>query len=506
MKCIFKQILSHFFISVFSIYPLIAFTWEEKSMMHDDFQSNPERENYPLARELGLTGIKIKPIGFGAGQLSIGEYTDESQAIAIINEAMNVYDMIDTADSYCLNSTDTGHNERLIAKAFHNHPRKDQIIIATKGGLIRRDLYNVDFDITPQHLRDAVASSLERLGINSISLYYLHAPDLRPNAKPNSFETAIQTLAELRREGKIKHIGISNVTLEQIMAAQKIVPITAVQNRLSFFDREDLENGVVDYCLKSGISYVAYSPLRGRDRHSSISQDQKLLEYAKEQNIKDPYQAALFWLLQQSPNIIPIPAARKMENLISSSSVLRATENAFLIQQALQRENEHFFSPLSMRLDFLKNCPQVIPILVQWLYEEWKPYDASLTKEKLIHSFKMRLNNHAIPITFVVLKDGLPLGVISLKKETAPEFADFPENSIWMGSLQVIPEERNQGIGQELLRFSQTIARQFGYEKLYFYTSNPANVKWYLKRGAQVIEERPFRHHKITIMEISLKN
>jgi N-acetylglutamate synthase-like GNAT family acetyltransferase len=96
--------------------------------------------------------------------------------------------------------------------------------------------------------------------------------------------------------------------------------------------------------------------------------------------------------------------------------------------------------------------------------------------------------------------------MISLKKETAPELADFPENSIWMGSLQVIPQERNQGIGQELLKFSQIIAKQFGYEKLYFYTSNPTNVKWYLKRGAQVIEERPFRHHKITIMEISLKN
>lgn len=177
-----------------------------------------------------------------------------------------------------------------------------------------------------------------------------------------------------------------------------------------------------------------------------------------------------------------------------------------MIQQALQRENEDFFFPLSMQLDLLKNCPQVIPILAQWLYEEWKPYDASLTTEKLIHSFTTRLNNDAIPITFVVLKDGLPIGVISLKKETAPEFADFPENSIWMGSLRVIPEERNQGVGQELLKFSQTIAMQFGYEKLYFYTSNPENVKWYLKSGAQVIEERPFRHHEITLMEISLKN
>lgn len=137
-------------------------------MMHNEFQSNSESGHYPFERELGLTGIKVKPIGFGAGQLSIGEYTDESKAMAIINKAMHVYDMIDTADSYCLNSTDTKHNERLIAKVFHNHPTKDQVIIATKGGLVRQDLYNV-FEITPQHPREAVESILERLGINSLA-------------------------------------------------------------------------------------------------------------------------------------------------------------------------------------------------------------------------------------------------------------------------------------------------------------------------------------------------
>lgn len=181
-------------------------------------------------------------------------------------------------------------------------------------------------------------------------------------------------------------------------------------------------------------------------------------------------------------------------------------ERSFMIQQAIQMKNEDFFFPRSMQLDLLKNCPQIIPNLAQWIYEEWHPYDTSLTKEKLIYSFQTRLNASAIPITFVVLKDDLPIGVISLKRETAPEFADFPENSVWMGSLQVIPEERTQGVGQELLKFSQTVARLFGYEKLYFYTSNPANVKWYLKRGAQVIEKRPFRRHTITIMAIPFKN
>lgn len=280
-----------------------------------------------ITRLLGKTGIQIMPIGFGAAQLSVGEYTDEKEAIAILDEAMNRYDMIDTADSYCINSTDTGHNELLIAKVLKNHPRKDQIIIATKGGLIRRDLYTTDIEITPEHLREALLGSLKRLGQKTIILYYLHAPDLSPSADPKSFELAIQTLAQFQREGKIKYVGVSNVTLEQLRLAHDIVPITAVQNRLSFFDRDDLENGIVEFCQKNNISYVAYSPLGGRRGHLAVGQDKNLLAFAKKRNIDDPYQAALFWLLEQSPNIIPIPAARKMKHLISSAQVLEIWKN-----------------------------------------------------------------------------------------------------------------------------------------------------------------------------------
>lgn len=181
-------------------------------------------------------------------------------------------------------------------------------------------------------------------------------------------------------------------------------------------------------------------------------------------------------------------------------------ENDLMIQQILQKKNQEFFFSHSLRLDLLKNCPQVIPILAQWLYEEWHCYDIFLTKEKLIHSFITRLNNDRIPITFVALKNDKPVGTISLKKNIDPEFSDFPKNSVWMGSLQVVLEERNQGFGQELLKFATTIAKYLGYEKLYFYTSNHMNVKWYLKKGAQIIEERPFRNHMITILHISLKN
>jgi hypothetical protein len=139
-----------------------------------------------------------------------------------------------------------------------------------------------------------------------------------------------------------------------------------------------------------------------------------------------------------------------------------------LIQQTLHEKNKNFFFPRSMQVDLLKNCPQTIPILAQWLYEDWNAYDASLTKEKLIDAFQMRLNNDRIPLTFVVLKNDLPIGAISLKYETSPELSDFPKNSIWMGSLHVVASERNQGLGLELLKLTQIVTSRFGYKNLYF--------------------------------------
>lgn len=183
---------------------------------------------------------------------------------------------------------------------------------------------------------------------------------------------------------------------------------------------------------------------------------------------------------------------------------IKKIESVEMIHQALQKANDDFFFSHSIRVDILKNCTQTIPVLAQMLYEEWHTYDASLTTEKLVHSFNMCLNDDKIPITFVAFKNNKPIGTISLETESDPAFSDFPENSVWMGSLQVIPEERKQGLGQELLKLAAVVARCLGYEEMYFYTSNPANVKWYAKRGAYTIEERPFRNHMITIMHLPL--
>ncbi len=164
--------------------------------------------------------------------------------------------------------------------------------------------------------------------------------------------------------------------------------------------------------------------------------------------------------------------------------------------------NQDYFSARRMQIDTLKNHPEQIPILAKWLYDEWHPYDADLTEEKLIASFSSRLHNDQIPMTFVVLKNNRLVGSISLKTRPRPDFSDLPEDSLWLGSLQVIPEERNQGLGQKLVEFSLSVAKQFGYDKVYLYTSNPHNVPWYVKRGAKILEERPFHGHQITLMSI----
>lgn len=173
-----------------------------------------------------------------------------------------------------------------------------------------------------------------------------------------------------------------------------------------------------------------------------------------------------------------------------------------MLSTLIHASNRSFFSQHSAQLDLLKNHPEAISTLAKWLYEEWHTRDASLTVEKLVHSFHQRLNSDKVPITFVVLKELRPIGCVSLKYETAPELSDFPEKSLWLGSLQVVAEERNRAIGQELIRFSKEAAKLFGHQRLYFYTSNPDNVSWYIKQGASLIERRPFRGHEITLMQL----
>lgn len=183
-----------------------------------------------------------------------------------------------------------------------------------------------------------------------------------------------------------------------------------------------------------------------------------------------------------------------------NASVVISTNMSHYIRQTLQEANERLFSVRNISLRLLKDCPENIPILVEWMYEEWRHYDDSLTREKLSTSFNNRLNDDKMPFTLVAERNSQPIGMIALKETGEPEFSSHYGSFPWLGSLHVLPEERNRGLGQTLVSVLNSIAVRLGHQKILFYTSNPNNVAWYLKRGAHVIDKQIFRGHPITIM------
>lgn len=171
---------------------------------------------------------------------------------------------------------------------------------------------------------------------------------------------------------------------------------------------------------------------------------------------------------------------------------------------ALQEINTNVFSHESIRFELLKDYPSFIPTLAQWQYDDWHSYDSSLTVRKLIDYFEKQLTTRNISFTIVALKDGEPIGSISLDEEGEPEFSDLSVSGPWIGSYHVIPEERGKKIGLELGKLILTIARHLGYSQVNFFTSNFSNVAKYLKKGAQIVESRTFRSHTVTIMKMIL--
>jgi pyridoxine 4-dehydrogenase len=244
--------------------------------------------------------ISVHRLGFGAMRLTgegiWGPPKDHMGALAVLRRAVELHvDFIDTADSYGPNVS-----EELIAEALFPYPA--ELVIATKGGWNRPGPYQWTHDATPSHLRKAVEGSLKRLRLHRIDLYQLHVPDHGVR-----FEASMEALAQLRNEGKIRLIGLSNVTQEHIERARRIVPIVSVQNRYSFADRE--WDYVVDYCERNGIAFIPWFPL-GAGRVAG-----QVLDRIAQAHRASPTQIALAWLLHRSPNILPIPGTSSIEHL-----------------------------------------------------------------------------------------------------------------------------------------------------------------------------------------------
>jgi pyridoxine 4-dehydrogenase len=254
-----------------------------------------------LAGNVSLGGkLSVHRLGYGAMRLTgegiWGEPKDRKAALAVLRRAVALgVNFIDTADSYGPNVS-----EELIAEALSPYPK--DLVIATKGGWNRPGPNQWTHDASPAHLRQAVEGSLKRLRLDCIDVYQLHHPD-----PVVPFEASVETLAELQGEGKIRFVGLSNVTREHIERARKIVPIVSVQNRYSSADRE--WDYVVDHCEKNGIAFIPWFPL-GAGRVAG-----EILDRVAKAHQSTPKQVALAWLLQRSPIMLPIPGTASIEHL-----------------------------------------------------------------------------------------------------------------------------------------------------------------------------------------------
>jgi aryl-alcohol dehydrogenase-like predicted oxidoreductase len=269
--------------------------------------------NYPgKMKTRKIADLEVSAVGLGGMPLSIAGRPDRDQAIAVIRAAVDAgMTLIDTADVYCLDDDDIGHNERLIAEALDGV--STEVVVATKGGL-RRPGGAWTTDGRPDRLREACEASLEALGRKVIDLYQLHAPD-----DDVPFADSVGALAQLRAEGKIRHVGLSNVDVAQIEEAAGIVEIASVQNRCNLFDTKSFKNGVIDHCLESGIAFLPHSPVGGHQGHARTTEDSEVVEIAKAAGCT-PHQVLIAWLLALGDEVIPIPGASKISSVESSAA------------------------------------------------------------------------------------------------------------------------------------------------------------------------------------------
>ena len=278
---------------------------------------NKKELSASLAGNVSLGGeISVHRLGFGAMRLTgegiWGPPKDRNKALAVLRRAVELdVNFIDTADSY---GPDV--SEELIAEALYPYPAG--LVLATKGGWNRPGPNQWTHDASPEHLRKAVEGSLKRLRLDRIDVYQLHIPD-----PVIPFEASVQTLAQLRNEGKIRLVALSNVTQEHIERARKIVPIVSVQNRYSFADRE--WDYVVDYCQRNGIAFIPWFPLGA----SKVAGE--VLNRIAQAHNASPTQVALAWLLHRSPMMLPIPGTSSIEHLEQNvaAASLRLSEEEY---------------------------------------------------------------------------------------------------------------------------------------------------------------------------------
>ena len=247
--------------------------------------------------------LTVNRMGFGAMRLTgegiWGEPKDPAEARRVLRRAVDLgVNFIDTADAY-----GPEVNERIIAETLHPYPRG--VVIATKGGITRPSAAQWAQDGRPQHLRAACEASLKRLKLDCIDLYQLHAID--PDVP---VEESVGELARLRTEGKIRHVGVSNFSVDELQRVRRIVPIVSVQNRYNVADRASED--VLAVCTREGIAFIPWAPVASGSTEKLVSDS---LEAVAKQHGVSVFQVALAWLLKKSPVMLPIPGTSSVAHL-----------------------------------------------------------------------------------------------------------------------------------------------------------------------------------------------
>lgn len=284
---------------------------------------------------LGRTGRRVARVGLGGMPLSTPGRPERGQALQVVRRAVELgVTLIDTADVYCLGEDDVGHNEQLVAEALASVPSRDDVVVATKGGLVRPG-GRWEADARPEHLRRACEHSLQMLGTDRIDLYQLHRPD---PAVP--FADSVGEIARLRDEGKVRAVGLSNVSLMQLRTAEGIVPVTSVQNRYNPWDRSSELEGLIQYCDQHAVTFLPYSPVGGGRRVKLLRESEELRRIGGEHGAT-PEELVLAWILGVSPSIVIIPGASRAGSIESS---VRA--EALRLDDRTRRELEDAFRAL----------------------------------------------------------------------------------------------------------------------------------------------------------------
>ncbi len=264
-------------------------------------------------QQRSIAGVSVGAIGLGAMPMSVAPYPERSRSLATIAAALDAgVRLIDTADAYCAGSEDFGHNELLVAEALRawgGDP--DEVLVATKGGHIRTRSGAWDVDGGPAYLRRACEASLRRLGVEAIGLYQHHRPDPRV-----PYAETIGALKELKDQGLVRHVGISNANPDQIREAIGIVEIASVQNQLS--PRFRSSEPELDLCGELGIAFLPWSPLGGMSRAASLGSSHAAFAAVAAERGVSPQRVALAWELAKGPHVIPIPGASRVESILDS--------------------------------------------------------------------------------------------------------------------------------------------------------------------------------------------